>query len=230
MKENVKVMYRITFPSKRRLKDKGKEKVNIKDNYHKKEAKKLKSSHCCFIKWEPSATWKGFITSEARALFKYGKYREEEEKWNVHIRMLLVFIVPSSLPVAKPWLYFVYVSCFLCMFFSICSGADTDFCNQLCLGEFYTSQDQYFWLSAGLPKHPQWEHIHLLYYSIDLVYTKKSMAQVPEVQAYRKCSFCCATLAAQKVISHFNPTFTRHRSTRLANFATTTGSLTCSMH
>lgn len=41
----------------------------------------------------------------------------------------------------------------LCMFFSVCSGADTDFWNQLCLGEF--CQDQYFWLSAGLPKHPQ---------------------------------------------------------------------------
>lgn len=50
MKENVKVMYRITFPSKRRLKDKGKEKVNIKDNYHKKEAKKVKKQSLLLYK------------------------------------------------------------------------------------------------------------------------------------------------------------------------------------
>lgn len=50
MKENAKVIYRITFPSKWCLKDKRKEKINIKHSYHKKRSIKVKKKSLLLYK------------------------------------------------------------------------------------------------------------------------------------------------------------------------------------
>lgn len=152
-----------------------------------------------------------YYITEARALLKYGKcHEEEEDKWNVHVRILLVLIVLSSPPtIAKPWPYFIYISCFLSLHV---------FLNMLWCWHWLLESTvsrrifsrSVFWWCAGLPKHPQWGSIHLLLHSIDMVYTKKSTAQAPEVQAYWKCTVS----AAQNVIIHSCPTFTHHGSTR----------------